>query len=135
MFNSRYALIKLLDYQPTDGTPVYCTTDRRFVMLLMDANGGTHKGLLIAKLNSKTVPVFSFLIFPFHLLPSPVHPTGFSFCFFPGFLAIFIVVSCQHEHSQTISDKIERKQVSDCVRDVRPCRETKIYCFYIGKLL
>ena len=33
------------------------------------------------------------LIFPFHILPSPVHPTGFSFCFFPGFLAIFILLS------------------------------------------
>ena len=37
------------------------------------------------KLNSKTVAVLpSFdpiLIFPFHLFPSPVHFTGFSFCF------------------------------------------------------
>ena len=30
---------------------------------------------------------------PFHLLPSPVHNTGFSFCFFPGSLAIFILLS------------------------------------------
>ena len=27
----------------------------------------------------------------FHLLPFPVHPTGCSFCFFPGFLVIFIL--------------------------------------------
>ena len=33
------------------------------------------------------------LLFPFHLLPSPVHRTGFCFCFFSGFLAIFILLS------------------------------------------
>ena len=32
------------------------------------------------------------LIFPFHLLPYPVHPTGFSFFFFPGFLDIFTLL-------------------------------------------
>ena len=54
----------------------------------------THKDHLTSKLNSKTVPVLPSLdpslIFPFLLIPSPVHPTGFSFCFFPGFLAILI---------------------------------------------
>ena len=54
-----------------------------------------HKVDLTSKLNSKTVPVLlsldPSLIFPFHLLPFPVHPTGFSICFFPGFLAIFIL--------------------------------------------
>ena len=43
------------------------------------------------ELNAKTVPVLPSLdpslMFPFHLLPSPVHPTGFSFCFFPGMIA------------------------------------------------
>ena len=29
----------------------------------------------------------------FHLLPCPVHPTIFPFCFFPGFLAIFSLSS------------------------------------------
>ena len=52
---------------------------------------------LISKLNSKTVPVLPSLgpslIFSFHLFPSPVYPTGFFFCFFPGFLAIFILIS------------------------------------------
>ena len=33
------------------------------------------------------------LIFPFHLLPSPVNPAEFSFCFFSGFLVIFILFS------------------------------------------
>ena len=31
-------------------------------------------------------------IFPLHLLPSPVHPTGFSFCYISVFLAIFILL-------------------------------------------
>ena len=44
----------------------------------------SRKGHLNFKLNSKTVvPVLSALdsspIFPFHLLPFTVHPTGFSF--------------------------------------------------------
>ena len=38
------------------------------------------------------------LIFPSHLIPSPVHPTGFSFCFFPGFLAIFIMFSLNNNN-------------------------------------
>ena len=44
---------------------------------------------LTSKHNSKTVPVWPSLIFPSHLLPYPVS----SFCFFPGFLAIFILLS------------------------------------------
>ena len=62
-----------------------------------------HKGHLTSKLNSKTVPVLlsldPSLIFPFHLLPSPVHPTGFSFCFFPGFLVIFIILSSNNNNN------------------------------------
>ena len=42
---------------------------------------GHAKGYLTSKFNSKTVPVLPSLnlslIFPFHLLPSPVHPTEF----------------------------------------------------------
>ena len=45
---------------------------------------------LTSKLNSKIVPVLPSLdlspTFPFHILLSQVHPTGFFFCFFPGFL-------------------------------------------------
>ena len=40
------------------------------------------------------------LLFPFHLLPSPVHLTGCSFCFFPGFLAIFILLLSQQQQQQ-----------------------------------
>ena len=35
---------------------------------------------------------------PFHLLPSPVNPTGFSFCLFPGFLSIFILLSLNNRY-------------------------------------
>ena len=56
-----------------------------------------HKGHFTSKLNSKTVPVLpsfnSSLLFPFHLLPYPMHLTGFSLYIFPGFLAIFILLS------------------------------------------
>ena len=51
-----------------------------------------HKGHLTSKLKYKWFPsilLCTHLIFPFHILPSPVYPTGFSFCFFPGFLTIF----------------------------------------------
>ena len=62
---------------------------------------------VICKLNSKTVSVVPSinpsLIFPFHLLLSPVHTAGFSYCFFPGFLVIFILLIWKnnnklHEH-------------------------------------
>ena len=56
-----------------------------------------------SKLNSKTAPVLpSFhpsLIFIFHLLPSLVHPIGFCFCFFSGFLAIFILLSSNNNNN------------------------------------
>ena len=45
--------------------------------------GDARKGHLTYKLNSKKVPVIPYfdpsLIFPYHLLPAPMHPTGFSF--------------------------------------------------------
>ena len=42
-------------------------------------------------------PRNTLLLFPFHLLPSPVHPTGFSFCFFLCFLAIFTLLSSNNK--------------------------------------
>ena len=57
----------------------------------------TEQYIPFGHLTSKTVPVLPSLdpsiLFPFYLLPSPVHPTRFSFCFFPGFFAIFILLS------------------------------------------
>ena len=47
----------------------------------------------------QAVPVYllcTLLLFYFHLLPSPVHPTRFSFCFF---LVIFILMSSQQQLS------------------------------------
>ena len=52
-----------------------------------------HKGQFTSKLNCETVPVLPSLIFPFHLSPSPVHPTEFSFCFFLDSLQF---LSCCH---------------------------------------
>ena len=60
-------------------------------------NNRNYFQFVTSKLNSKTIPVLPslspFLIFPFYLLPSPVHPTRFSLCFFPDFLVIFIFSS------------------------------------------
>ena len=39
------------------------------------------------------------LIFPFNLLPFPVHPTGFSFYIFAGFLVIFILLSSNNNNN------------------------------------
>ena len=76
------------------------STPRGFVRLIICKNSSIRPGLHrpgTSKLNSKTVLVLPSLypspIFPFHLSPSPVHPTEFSFCFFPAFLAIFILSS------------------------------------------
>ena len=69
------------------------------------------KGHLTSNLNSKTVPVLSSLnpslIFPFHHLPSPVHPTGFTFRVFPGFLVIFTLSSSNNNNNN--------RQVFTCV--------------------
>ena len=45
------------------------------------------------------------LIFPFHPLPSSMHPSGFSFCFFPDFLAIFTLL-LSYNNSWAWSDPI-----------------------------
>ena len=48
---------------------------------------------LTSELNFKTLPVLPSLIFPFHLLPSLVHPTGFPFYIFRASLPF---LSCCH---------------------------------------
>ena len=60
-----------------------------------------HKGHLASKLKYRRFPSYllsTLLLFPFHLLPSPVHPTGFSFWFFPGFLAMFTLMSSNNNN-------------------------------------
>ena len=57
--------------------------------------------LLVTSQNSKlaeSIVLFSSPIFPFLCLPSQAHPAGYSFCFFPGFLAIFMV--CHRTNSK-----------------------------------
>ena len=59
-----------------------------------------HNGHLTFKLKYRRIPSYllcTLLLYPFHLLPSPLHPTGFSFSFFLGFLAIFILLSSQQQ--------------------------------------
>ena len=51
----------------------------------------------------QAIPVLSSLypfLINFSSLPSPVHSTGFSLCFFPGFLAIFALMSSKNNYSQ-----------------------------------
>ena len=43
------------------------------------------------------------LLFLFNLLPSPVHPTGFFFCFFPGFLVIYTLLSSKNNSTRVTS--------------------------------
>ena len=80
-----------------------------------------------SKLNSKPVIVLLSrdlsLIFPFHILPSPVHPTGFSFCFFPDFLAIFILSLNSIKYNMMTAHKVQHIQGSR-----RPCTSTRNSC-------
>ena len=53
----------------------------------------------------QAAPIFFFctlLLFPFHLLPYPVHSTGFYFFFFPDFLAIFTLLSSNNKNPYQI---------------------------------
>ena len=62
----------------------------------------SHMGYLTSKLNYRRFPSYllcTLLLFPFHILPSPVHPIGFSFCFFPGLLAIFTLLSSNNKQN------------------------------------
>ena len=55
-----------------------------------------HKGHLTFTLNYRWFPSYllcTFFLLNLNLLPSTVHPTRFSFCFFPGCLAIFTLLS------------------------------------------
>ena len=45
-------------------------------------------------------PVLPSLIFPFHLLHSPVHHTGFAFYIFPCSLAMFFLVVIYQQHAE-----------------------------------
>ena len=61
--------------------------------------------------------------------PSPVHLTGFSTCFFPGFLAIFILLSSQQQQW-----KIKTKSCS-CFQPHRPYSSTSCAQLCIHKYL
>ena len=60
-----------------------------------------HKDHLTSKLKYMQLPSYllcTLLIFPFHLIPAPMHHTGLSFCFFPGFLAMFTLMSSKNNN-------------------------------------
>ena len=69
-----------------------------------------HKDHLTSKLKCRRFLSYllcTLLLFPFHLLPSPVHPTGFTFRVFPGFLVIFTLSSSNNNNNN--------RQVFTCV--------------------
>ena len=77
-----------------------------------------------------TVPVLPSLdpshMFPFHLLPSPDHPTGFSFYFLSRFLAIFILLSSNNNNSCSLGR----------IRSFKKMRSHKIVLHvYIGRIV
>ena len=80
------------------------TLDRVNVMQSLQQSGGVQIFQRVtSKLNSKTVPVLLFLPFSYISFSSftfPVHPAGFSFCFF---LAIFILLSSNNNNKQVSS--------------------------------
>ena len=67
-----------------------------FQLLLFTENLMRANSKLTSTPNS-TLLTFSYISFSY--FTSPVHPTGFSFCFFPGFLAIFILLSSSNNNS------------------------------------
>ena len=79
-------------------TLVSRTAVRRIAVVFGSTLTGRH---LTSKLKYRRFPsylLWTLLLFPFHFLPSPVHPTRFSFCIFPGFLAIFTLLSSNNSN-------------------------------------
>ena len=78
------------------------------IRLIGHGESQPHKGHLTSKLKYRRFSFYllcTLLLFAFHLLPSPVHPTGFSFYFFPGFLAIFTLLSLNSNNLIESTDK------------------------------
>ena len=82
----------------------------------------SHKSHLTAKLIYRPFPSYllcTLLLFPIHLLLSPVHFTGFSFCFLPGFHAIFTLLS-SNNNSIIYSHELGRFS-SSSLMDIAKC--------------
>ena len=83
------------------GTPKLCSTQ-------------PHKGHFTSKLKYRRFLSY-LLLLPSHLSPSPVHPTGFSLCFFPCFFAIFTLLSSNSNVNDTL--KRARKIMNHFISD------------------
>ena len=92
----------------------------------------SHKAHLTSKLNYRRFPYFflyTFLSFPFHLLPSPVHHTEFSSYFIPGFLTISTLLSPKNSNNFYIAmKKVENKVKLHylCIYTSYICNEVKL---------
>ena len=70
-------------------------------VVMYPSENQSHKGHLTSKLKYRRFLSYLFcifLVYPFHLLPFPVHPAGFSTCFFSVFLVIFSLLSSNNNN-------------------------------------
>ena len=82
---------------------------RMDMQTLVSAWNQSRKAHLTSKLKYRRSPSYllcTLLLFPFNFLPSPVYPTGFYFCFFPGFLTIFALMSSNNNIEFKISSTL-----------------------------
>ena len=69
------------------------------------------------------------LSYPFHLLPSPMHPTGFSLCFLPGFLATITLLSSQVMYAPDSDESMTQRWLGHCLLVF--CNSQNIYIWYL----
>ena len=87
-----------------------------------------HKGHLTSKVKYRRFLSYllcPLLLLPFHLLPSLVHPTGFSFCFIPVALVIFSFFSSNNNNQIY-------QQPPNAYDSMRIITKPARYCEYAG---
>ena len=76
-----------------------------------------HKGHLTSKLKNRlklrSYLLCNLLLVPFHLLPSPVYPTGLSSCFIPGFLAIFTLLLLNNNNNNVLLENCKSNKSAE----------------------
>ena len=99
----------------------------------------THMGPLVFKLKYRWFPSYllcTLLLFPFHLLLFPVHPTGYSSCFFPGFLIMFAMLSSKNNKNKIVLQTAAKKFTTlphFCLNIIQAIKYLIIYCLRISK--
>ena len=85
----------------------------------------TSQNHLTSRLKYRRIPTYLLCTI---LLPSPVHPTGFSFWFFPGFLAI---LPCYHRTTKNVRKLYGCDSLSAATERRLEMAVYKIYSFII----